>query len=117
MTSLAMVSAERRATAVVRARGPGVLAGMVVARRLVALGAPGVRCRALARDGARFRRGAPVLSLTGPLRSVLRVERVLLNLLGRMSGVATATRAMVDAAAGTGAARVDVASKLRGMWS
>ena len=101
VTSLAMVLVERRANAMVRARGPGVLAGVAVARRLVALGAPGVRCRVLARDGARFRRGAPVLSLSGPLRGMLRVERTLLNLLGRMSGVATATRAMVDAAAGT----------------
>lgn len=101
VTSLAMVPVERRATAMVRARGPGVLAGVAVVRRLVALGAPGVRCRVLARDGARFRRGSPVLSLHGPLRGILRVERVMLNLLGRMSGVATATRAMVDAAAGT----------------
>lgn len=101
VTSLAMVPASRRASAVVCARGPGVLAGLAVARRLVALGAPGVRCRALARDGVRLRRGASVLSLSGPLRGILRVERVLLNLLGRMSGVATATRAMVDAAAGT----------------
>jgi nicotinate-nucleotide pyrophosphorylase (carboxylating) len=101
VTSLAIVPAERRATAMVRARGPGVLAGVEVVRRLVAIGAPGVRCRVLVRDGSRFRRGAAVLSLAGPLRGILRVERVMLNLLGRMSGVATATRAMVDAAAGT----------------
>jgi nicotinate-nucleotide pyrophosphorylase (carboxylating) len=101
VTSLAMVPAERRATAMVRARGPGVLAGVEVVRRLVAIGAPGVRCRVLVRDGSRFRRGASVLSLAGSLRGILRVERVMLNLLGRMSGVATATRAMVDAAAGT----------------
>jgi nicotinate-nucleotide pyrophosphorylase (carboxylating) len=101
VTSLAMVPAERRATAMVRARGPGVLAGVEVVRRLVAIGAPGVRCRVLVRDGSRFRRGAAVLSLHGPLRGILRVERVMLNLLGRMSGVATATRAMVAAAAGT----------------
>ena len=96
-----MVPATRRARAVVRARGSGVVAGTALVRRLVKLGAPGVRCSAALRDGAAFRRGQAVLTLSGPLRGILRVERTLLNLLGRLSGVATATHALVRAASGT----------------
>jgi len=100
-----MVPASARSIAVVRAREPGVLSGVEVAGRVVALGAPGVRLRVHLRDGAVFRAGARVLSLEGNLRSILAVERTLLNALGRLSGVATATRDMVSRVRGT-AARV-----------
>lgn len=101
VTSRAMVSPSRRAVAEVRARGAGVMAGATVAARLVRLASPRVRCQVLLREGASFRRGQMVMRLRGPLRDMLVVERTLLNLLGRLSGVATATRAMVDAARGT----------------
>ena len=101
VTSRAMVPASRRAVAEVRARGAGTMAGAMVAARLVRLASPRVRCRVLVRDGRAFRRGQAVLMLRGPLRDMLAVERTLLNLLGRLSGVATATRALVDAAHGT----------------
>jgi nicotinate-nucleotide pyrophosphorylase (carboxylating) len=101
VTSLAMVPARRRARAIVCARASGTLAGAMVARRLVRLASPGVRCRALVRDGSTFRRGQAVLELSGSLRGMLRVERTLLNLLGRLSGVATATRALVQGTDGT----------------
>ncbi len=103
VTSRALVAADRRATAQVCARQAGVMAGAQVARRLVRLTSPKLRCKVLVPDGARFRRGAPVLLLSGPLRPMLAVERTLLNVTGRMSGVATATRAMVDATGRTGA--------------
>jgi len=101
VTSRAMVSPRRRAVAEVRARGAGTMAGAGVAMRLTRLASPRVKCRVLVRDGGRFRRGQAVLALRGPLRDMLAVERTLLNLLGRLSGVATATRALVDAAHGT----------------
>jgi nicotinate-nucleotide pyrophosphorylase (carboxylating) len=101
VTSLAMVPDSRNATGLVRARQSGTMAGASVVRRLVALACPALRCRVLVRDGAMFREGSTVIELSGSLREMLRIERTLLNLLGRMSGVATATRALVDAAAGT----------------
>lgn len=101
VTSDAMIPAARQATAVVRARGAGTLSGVPVMQRLIALAAPKVRVRAAMRDGQAFRAGDTIATLQGPLRGILKVERTLLNLLGRMSGVATATRRMVDGTRGT----------------
>jgi hypothetical protein len=101
VTSDAMIPLARQATAVVRARGAGVLSGVPVMQRLVALAAPKVRLRVAMRDGQSFRAGDTIATLQGPLRGILKVERTLLNLLGRMSGVATATRRMVDGTRGT----------------
>lgn len=101
VTSRAMVPARARATAVVRARGAGTLSGIVVARRVVALGAPGVRMRSRLADGRPFRAGEAILTLEGNLRSILAIERTLLNALGRLSGVATATADMVQRVRGT----------------
>ena len=101
VTSRSMVPSARRAVAEVRARSDGTMAGAAIAARLVRLASPRVRCRTRVRDGRAFRRGQVVLTLRGPLRDMLGVERTLLNLLGRLSGVATATRAMVDAVRGT----------------
>jgi nicotinate-nucleotide pyrophosphorylase (carboxylating) len=101
VTSDAMIPAARQATAVVRARGAGTLSGVPVMQRLIALAAPKVRVRAAMRDGQSFRAGDTIATLQGPLRGILKVERTLLNLLGRMSGVATATRRMVDGTRGT----------------
>jgi nicotinate-nucleotide pyrophosphorylase (carboxylating) len=103
ITSKAMIPAARAARAVLRARGPGVFAGAEVARRVVAIGAPRVRLGMRCREGDRFRRGDTILTLHGPLRQILAVERTLLNALGRLCGVATATRELVDRVRGTGA--------------
>ena len=101
VTSDAMIPLARQAIAVVRARGAGTLSGVPVMQRLVALAAPKVRLRVAMRDGQSFRAGDIIATLQGPLRGILKVERTLLNLLGRMSGVATATRRMVDGTRGT----------------
>jgi nicotinate-nucleotide pyrophosphorylase (carboxylating) len=83
-------------------RQHGVLAGLPVALAVLdAAGAgPGQPLRA---DGDRLAPGEAVLSVTGPAAAVLGAERTMLNLLTHLSGVATATRAWVDAVAGTGA--------------
>jgi nicotinate-nucleotide pyrophosphorylase (carboxylating) len=57
--------------------------------------------RVLIRDGARVTPGDVAFTLDGPSRSILLVERVLLNFMQRMSGIATLTRAFTDAVAGT----------------
>jgi nicotinate-nucleotide pyrophosphorylase (carboxylating) len=93
----------REVAAVIRAKADGVLAGLAVAERVFALVDPAIR---LARgeevaDGARAAPGDVVLRLIGPAKSLLAAERLALNLLQRASGIATATRAFVEAAAGS----------------
>jgi nicotinate-nucleotide pyrophosphorylase (carboxylating) len=83
------------------ARSAGVIAGLATLPELVGLFAPACEVRALAHDGDPVapddaRRGA-VAEVFGPSREVLAMERTLLNVLGRLSGIATRTRAFVDA--------------------
>lgn len=85
------------------AREDGVVAGLVVLARLVELAAPTAVLEVCGADGDRVAAGAVLARLRGPARDVLALERTSLNLLGHLSGVATATRAWVDAVAGTGA--------------
>jgi nicotinate-nucleotide pyrophosphorylase (carboxylating) len=88
--------------AVMRARGAGVAAGVAVAVRVFAVCGAGARARVA--DGAALAPGDVLLEVAGDAHAVLAAERVALNLAARLSGVATATRALVDAVAGTGAA-------------
>jgi nicotinate-nucleotide pyrophosphorylase (carboxylating) len=85
-------------------RAPGVVAGLPVLAALVTehIG-PGADLTLLARDGDRVRTGTALARLNAPARAVLSLERTSLNLLGHLSGVATATRAWADAVEGTGA--------------
>ncbi len=97
VTSLATVAPETRAEAVFLAKGDGVLAGTFVAGRVFATVDPSVRVTWLAGDGQAIRRGEPFGRLEGPARALLTGERLALNFLQRMSGIATAARAFVDA--------------------
>jgi nicotinate-nucleotide pyrophosphorylase (carboxylating) len=104
VTTQATVAAGLVATADVVARQPGVIAGVPVA--LAVLEAAGLPpgCVTVHRpDGGTVEPGDEVLTIRAPLRELLTAERTLLNLLTHLSGVATATRAWVDAIAGTGA--------------
>jgi len=96
-------------------KAPGVLAGIAVAQRVFALLDPDVAFRALATDGDRADRGAIVAAVTGSGRAILSGERVALNLLQRMSGIATATRRYVDAVAGTHAVILDTRKTVPGL--
>ena len=104
VTSVATVPAQQRATMDLVARAPGVLAGVPVAARVFALASDSDAEVSLIRsDGDRVQRGDVVLTVSGPTRALLVGERTALNLLGHLSGVATATAAWVDALSGTGA--------------
>ena len=100
-TSVALVPAGASAELDVVARRPGVVAGLEAAAIVARVADEQLEWRSLVADGAVVAAGAVVATLGGPTRSVLTAERVVLNLLGRMSGVATATRQLVDAVAGT----------------
>ncbi len=101
ITTDAIVPEDARIEAVIAARQPGVVAGLEAALLAFELVDPGLgieRCRG---DGSRLARGDTVARICGSARPVLAAERTALNFLCRMSGVATATRALVDAIAGT----------------
>jgi nicotinate-nucleotide pyrophosphorylase (carboxylating) len=100
ITTDAVVPAEATVEAVIAARQPGVLAGLDAALLAFKLLDPALRIERLHADGDRISRGETVARIGGRARAVLSAERTALNLLSRMSGVATATRALADAIAG-----------------
>lgn len=81
--------------AVVRAKGRGVVAGLLEARTLFEHF--GVTVRERSADGRAVVPGTVLLELDGPARAILLVERTALNIIGRMSGIATRTREAVEA--------------------
>lgn len=102
-TTLAVVPQHARAEAAVVARQPGVIAGLPAARMAVAECDRRLEWRPLVEDGQPVRPGQVVAELRGPARNLLTVERLMLNVLSRLSGIATLTRRYVDAVDGTGA--------------
>jgi nicotinate-nucleotide pyrophosphorylase (carboxylating) len=116
VTSAATAAPGACAMAAVVSRQPGVLAGLPVA--LAVLHAAGVSpgaAKLLRADGDRIGAGCEVLRITAPLRELLGAERTLLNFLTHLSGIATATRAWVDAVAGTGCTVRDTRKTLPGL--
>jgi nicotinate-nucleotide pyrophosphorylase (carboxylating) len=101
ITSDAIVPSDAWVEAVIIARQPGVIAGLDAALLAFELVEPALRIERLRADGARVERGDRVAGIAGPARGVLAAERTALNFLSRMSGVATATRALADAITGS----------------
>jgi nicotinate-nucleotide pyrophosphorylase (carboxylating) len=99
LTSDAVVGEDVRARAALVARGDGVVAGTDLAR--LAFAALGAGLTVERTDGARVRPGDVLGVVEGPARAVLSAERVALNFLGHLSGVATSTAQVVDAIAHT----------------
>jgi nicotinate-nucleotide pyrophosphorylase (carboxylating) len=107
VTSKLVIPADAKATAVLAAREPGVFAGADVFATAFTLTDPSVTVELLRADGDTFEAGDELARVTGPARAVLTGERVGLNFVQRMSGIATLTRAYVDAVAGTNAVILD----------
>jgi len=101
ITTEAIVPRGAVAEAEIVARQPGVLAGLDAALLAFELADPGLRIERRRADGAGIARGEVVAHITGSARGVLAAERTALNFLCRMSGIATATRRLTDAIAGT----------------
>lgn len=97
--SAALLPPSARAEARIVARVEGVLAGRSAATEAFAQVDEGIECTWHHADGDRVAAGAVLAEVSGPLASVLTAERTALNLLGHLSGIATGTRAFVDAAA------------------
>jgi nicotinate-nucleotide pyrophosphorylase (carboxylating) len=100
ITSDAIVPADAPIAAVIAARQPGVVAGLEAALLTFALLDPELAIETVRPDGSRVERGEAVARISGRARPVLAAERTALNLLCRLSGVASATRALVDAIEG-----------------
>ncbi|GAA1754186.1 carboxylating nicotinate-nucleotide diphosphorylase [Luedemannella helvata] len=116
VTSAATIPAEQTDTAELVARADGVLAGLAVARAVFDLASGRtLRFSEKAHDGGRVVRGDVLAVISGPTRALLTAERTALNLLCRMSGVATHTRAWADALAGTGATVLDTRKTTPGL--
>jgi nicotinate-nucleotide pyrophosphorylase (carboxylating) len=95
------IPADKRITARLAARKDGTIAGLIAAECAFRLVDPQVQFEIEIPDGSRASRGAVLGTLKGPARAILTAERVALNFTGHLSGVATATRALVDAVEGT----------------
>lgn len=115
LTAEAVVPPEARATGTVVAKQDGVVAGLEAAAAVFGELDSGVEVKLLASDGDRVSPGDELLRLAGPARAILAGERVALNLLGRLSGVATLTARYVDAIAGTGATILDTRKTTPGL--
>ncbi|HXA40050.1 MAG TPA: carboxylating nicotinate-nucleotide diphosphorylase [Phenylobacterium sp.] len=115
VTSQACVPAEARLRAVFASRQGGVVAGLACARLAIAALDPTADFKAVVEDGARVGAGDKLAWVDANARALLGAERVGLNLLGRLSGVASLTRAYVDAVEGTGAIIVDTRKTTPGL--
>ncbi|MGL3806007.1 carboxylating nicotinate-nucleotide diphosphorylase [Paeniglutamicibacter sp. R2-26] len=115
LTGNVLIPADARATAAVIAREPGTCAGLDTFTAAMKLTDPALELAPALADGDDFAAGDTLITVSGPARSLLAGERVGLNLLQRLSGIATATRAYVAAAAGTGARIVDTRKTTPGL--
>jgi nicotinate-nucleotide pyrophosphorylase (carboxylating) len=115
VTSELLIPADAQASAALIAREPGVLSGIEAFSVAMTSVGGSVDVTLLLEDGERFAAGATLAEVSGNARSVLRAERVALNLVQRMSGVATQTRAFVEAIAGTRARIVDTRKTTPGL--
>lgn len=115
ITTNATVPAAARAHAVLAARTSGTVAGLQLAAAAFALLDPATRFEPIVADGAGVAPGRAIARIEGNARALLSAERVALNFMGRMSGIATLTRAFVDCVAGTRAAIVDTRKTTPGL--
>jgi nicotinate-nucleotide pyrophosphorylase (carboxylating) len=115
VTSLA-IEAGRRCEALLLLKEPGTVAGLPAARAVFAQLDTEVAFTPLADEGQTLAEMPQALArLEGPARAILTGERLALNLLGRLCGIATLTRSYVDAVAGTGASILDTRKTTPGL--
>ncbi len=115
ITSAATIPADAQAVATFGTRKPGVLAGLPLAEAAFREIDPAVRFERIVADGARIATGAIVARVAGNARAILAAERVALNYLCRLSGVATATADLVDRVSHTRAVILDTRKTTPGL--
>lgn len=114
ITSVSLFSPGQKASANLNAREEGVLCGRGVAEVLSALSGGDLQFEFHFSDGDRFRKGDTIAEIKGSLLSLLRVERILLNFLQYLSGIASTTRTVVDRYGSKGIMILDTRKTLPG---
>jgi nicotinate-nucleotide pyrophosphorylase (carboxylating) len=117
VTTQAVIDPAVQAQGVIAYREAGVVAGLPVAAAVYAVLDPAVRWRSLVADGATVAAAAAAAEISGPAASLLTGERLALNYLQRLSGIATRTARYAQALAGTGARLVDTRKTTPGLRS
>lgn len=115
VTSEASVPPKQRVKVQINARVPGVICGLSLLEEILAGFGMEAEAELAAVDGDKINAGAVVATLEGRHAELLTVERTMLNLLGHLSGIATATRRLVDLVAGTRAAICETRKTLPGL--
>jgi nicotinate-nucleotide pyrophosphorylase (carboxylating) len=115
ITAQACIDAHARLEAVFAVRSPGVVSGLACARLAIHALDSDAAFEALVSDGDQVAAGSQLARVEANARALLSAERTALNLFGRLAGVATLTRAYVDAVAGTGARIVDTRKTTPGL--
>ncbi|MES2722202.1 MAG: carboxylating nicotinate-nucleotide diphosphorylase [Pseudomonadota bacterium] len=115
ITAQACIDADAQMSVVFATRQSGVVAGLACARLAILALDPQASFEAVVEDGDSVEAGAVLAKVTGNARAILSAERTALNLMGRLSGVATLTRAYVDQTQGTAARIVDTRKTTPGL--
>jgi nicotinate-nucleotide pyrophosphorylase (carboxylating) len=115
LTSQAIIPANRQASAVIATRAPGRVAGLEVARMAFHLVDPSLQVTSLVPDGAQVEAGAVLMRISGNARALLGAERVALNFMSRLCGIATHTALYVARVAHTRARIVDTRKTTPGL--
>ena len=115
ITSEAIIPPDMKFTGKIIAKEDGLIAGLEVAGRCFQLLNPEIEFLTQVEDGASVQRGEIIALLKGSARDILMAERVALNFLQRMSGIATVTRKFVDAIQGTSAVLLDTRKTVPGL--
>lgn len=115
ITSAAVIPAEARFQGVMASRDAITVAGLDIAAAFFRALDPEVSVDLVARDGDRISPGGVLMRLEGRARAMLTAERSALNTVQHLSGIATFTRAYVDAIAGTGATLLDTRKTIPGL--
>ncbi len=115
VTSEATISEDSVSSAIVLAKQDLVLAGLDVAREVFRLLDPGIQFTPLAKDGDRIRNGSGIANVSGKTRVLLSGERVALNFLQHLSGIATLTARYIERLSGTKAQVLDTRKTLPGL--
>ncbi len=115
LTTLAVIPREARAEGLIAARESGVVAGLSVLSAVFAIVDPTLDVAGFVAEGAAVAAGAVIARVTGNARSILTGERVALNLIQRLCGIATLTARYVEAVRGTGVRILDTRKTTPGL--
>lgn len=115
ITSAAVIPADARFNGVMDSRDAITVAGLPIAEAFFRALDPEVEIETLVGEGARVPRGTDLMQLRGKARALLTAERAALNTVQHLSGIATLTRAYVDAINGTGAVLLDTRKTIPGL--